>query len=559
MEHGDFPDWSKRDEVRLASYVNPDATYFLGRLSENTFDLPDDPDGHRRILELIYNKLLESGISYDLEKFTYADDVQKIRTPTEILEGVRRGTSFDLSLLFAGLVEGYGLAPVVVVMEGHAFVMVSVKNGRSEWDSLGRSELGALAEPVKEIDVLRDLVASGNYEAIECTGFAASERLRDYPDAAYPETLGRDERGLMSFEQALTSGRAQLFDRPEQLEFALDVAVAHRRIDPHEIRRPVSVVSERRPAEAVALADPAHGTTSVEADRDAVALPRPVSPHLLPLRGFVDRQRELDEILSAVDSGRPVFLVGAAGVGKTALLRRLAYDDKAGADLPDGVVYMKVRDTPVEDVLQDIYGYFFRADEPQKPSESSIKRLLRNAKALIMLDDVQLPPDDVESILDLVPEAAFVIAGRAEKLQGGDFVRIELRGLPSDEALILLERQLGESIPEEERDAAREICRAVDGHPGLLGEAAHAVRDGESLTEVARRYQSTGPSATVAEALLTDLTPIQLKVAEILNAARVPVSLELLERVLADDLAGIPGELHASILALTALDRVDPH
>ena len=65
-----YPDWSKWDEKDLATYVNADAINFLGPLPERPFDLPEDPDGRRRALELIYNKLLKSGISYSLEKFS---------------------------------------------------------------------------------------------------------------------------------------------------------------------------------------------------------------------------------------------------------------------------------------------------------------------------------------------------------------------------------------------------------------------------------------------------------------------------------------------------------
>ena len=169
-----YPEWSKWDEKDLALYVNPDAVNLLGKLPENPYDMPEDPDGRKRILELIYDKLLESGVSYALEKFSYADDVQKIRAGGEILSGAARGTCLDLSLLFAGLAEGYDLVPVVVLTEGHAFVIVSLKNGRREWDSFGRSELEEFTEPVREIEVLRSQVNDGSYLAVECTGFAAS-------------------------------------------------------------------------------------------------------------------------------------------------------------------------------------------------------------------------------------------------------------------------------------------------------------------------------------------------------------------------------------------------
>ena len=576
-----YPEWSKWDEKDLALYVNPDAVNLLGKLPENPYDMPEDPDGRKRILELIYDKLLESGVSYALEKFSYADDVQKIRAGGEILSGAARGTCLDLSLLFAGLAEGYDLVPVVVLTEGHAFVIVSLKNGRREWDSFGRSELEEFTEPVREIEVLRSQVNDGSYLAVECTGFAASEKLRDNPDQAYPETLGRNEKGLMPFEQALTSGKAQLFDRPEDLGFALDITVAHRHKEPLEIGIATSIVSERQQTEAV-VAGSKHGKASVAvAGEDQVELdmrsdhgakvnpvteeesptvfelPVPIKPRVKPLKGLVGRESEKGLIRAAMDDEETVGVYSGNGWGKTALMRSIAY---AGTDeFPDGVVYLKVPKQPVEDVLQDLHDQFYRADEPAKPSLATIKQRLADKRAVVILDELGMDADSVENLTFALPESFYVLASETPS-PFGEARPLQLGGLSADEALAFLQKRLGIELAEEERDAAREICKTLDNHPGHLIEAGNAVLGGRSLAEVARSYQGAAePSAEVAEAVRADLSPIQQKVADILSVAQVPLSLELLERVLADDLTDLPDGLHDAIRALIASERVEAH
>ena len=71
-----------------------------------------------------------------------------------------------------------------------------------------------------------------------------------------------------------------------------------------------------------------------------------------------------------------------------------------------------------------------------------------------------------------------------------------LRGLPPDDALVLLERELGPALGEEDRPAAEALCAALEGHPLRLLQLAALVRDdGLSLTEVAERVRLHAGSA----------------------------------------------------------------
>jgi hypothetical protein len=65
---------------------------------------------------LIYN----FNISYINPPPTYNLSAQRLRTPTEIIEG-RRGTCIDLALLFAACLEYVDIYPVIFLLKNHAF------------------------------------------------------------------------------------------------------------------------------------------------------------------------------------------------------------------------------------------------------------------------------------------------------------------------------------------------------------------------------------------------------------------------------------------------------
>ncbi|HET9819577.1 MAG TPA: DUF3320 domain-containing protein [Rhodanobacteraceae bacterium] len=88
---------------------------------------PDGIDGYeaksrQRVWELtsaLWSAVCGFEISYALPPASFAESGQKIRTPSQILDG-RIGTCLDTSLLFAAAAEQAGLNPIVVLTKGHA-------------------------------------------------------------------------------------------------------------------------------------------------------------------------------------------------------------------------------------------------------------------------------------------------------------------------------------------------------------------------------------------------------------------------------------------------------
>ncbi|MCB9101644.1 MAG: hypothetical protein H6632_19060, partial [Anaerolineales bacterium] len=208
--------WARTvDRAGVARYVDADRAARVANLTltDSAYDLSAANDGRRRLAQQIYQGLLaraEQGqpMAYDRPEYNYEQDIQTIRPPEDVLVSPRQGTCLDLSLLYAGLCLHYGLLPLVVLLDGHAYVAVSLTHSRSHdqasgWDSFGRQELAAIEQGeglLTDAAVVAQLIAQGAYLPVECTGFAYTHKLPDN----LPEGQGRF-MGYLSFEQAVVA------------------------------------------------------------------------------------------------------------------------------------------------------------------------------------------------------------------------------------------------------------------------------------------------------------------------------------------------------------------
>jgi hypothetical protein len=208
------------------------------------------------------------------------------------------------------------------------------------------------------------------------------------------------------------------------------------------------------------------------------------SPVLLrprPVRGLVDRQEDVAAALAAVGSCLPVEVHGPPGIGKSTLLRHLAHSAEAGS-LRDGVVHLSARQQPAADLLQALFEAFYECDAPFKPTATQARHLLRDRKALILLDDCELGREAAEELLDTGPACAFVLAS-PERCLWGEGQAIHLGALPRDDARALFERELGRALSEEERSAFESLYTRLEGQPLRLLQAASQVREGRPVAE----------------------------------------------------------------------------
>ena len=301
-----WPPWPTSDLVGLARYVATHADRLLPGIDRYT--LAAGAEGPIAVARAIYELLLERHISYDVDSYHPSEVLQDIRSPAEVLLAPRRATCLDAALLYAALVKAYELLPVVVVLDGHALTLVSRRYGLREWNTRAGSDR-LRSGPVTDPDVIRELVRSGDFAAVECTGFT---RVSSDPTGRL--SLLQRVDGYLSFDAALAAGFAALTGGTWRPRSAVDIAAAHfdLRIQPYEVEPSALTVAEAELDQWVVGHD--------EMLRDLRERPR----HLLSSQlGFVtpgkDHPAAPANILRRLtESTHPgVLLTGPAGTGKT--------------------------------------------------------------------------------------------------------------------------------------------------------------------------------------------------------------------------------------------------
>lgn len=221
-------------------------------------------------------------------------------------------------------------------------------------------------------------------------------------------------------------------------------------------------------------------------------LPIPIRLRPRRFEDLIGRETELQQCVTALEAAQTIELYGAAGVGKSVLLRHLAHHSITDSKrlFPDGVVYFHVHQHElVEDLQQRLYFAFYRCDR-FRPSSVRIQQDLQDKRALILLDNTKLSRKDIEQLWKVVPNCVFLFASQEQNLWG-EGRPIPVRGLAVDKALLLMERDLNRTLNAQEHKVAESICSLLDGHPLEVLQQIAQVREGtETLDKVIRRIQS---------------------------------------------------------------------
>jgi ABC-type dipeptide/oligopeptide/nickel transport system ATPase subunit len=249
------------------------------------------------------------------------------------------------------------------------------------------------------------------------------------------------------------------------------------------------------------------------------ARPRPVLLRPRAFRGLLDREAELRTASITIVAAEPLALEGSDGLGKTTLLRAIVHDAPTEG-LSDGIVYCSARQRNAEDLLEFVFETFYESDSPAKPTGAELHRFLQNLKALILFDDVAADRTEVSDIINSLPECVCIFASVGRTLWG-EGRTIQIEGLPAEEALRLVERELGKPISEHERAVAETFCKKVQGHPLYLIQGAALVRQGSTFAELG---ESVAKSADgIMRRTLAGLTDSQRQVLSVVAAAGLPI------------------------------------
>ena len=196
---------------------------------------------------------------------------------------------------------------------------------------------------------------------------------------------------------------------------------------------------------------------------------RPIDRRGRDFPDLIGRREEIRAVQRAARAGRPVELIAPPGMGKSALLRHLAFRLPT---LPDGVVWLSAANRPYDDLLEKLFDAFFQTSLPVKLNADDLLRHLSGINALLLVDDVDLSRDEVGALLAALPQAALVLASNERRLRGEGHA-IPLGGLALDEGMTLFTRQVGRSLrPHEEGEVRRLV--AFGGSPLAIKQSALA-------------------------------------------------------------------------------------
>ena len=240
------------------------------------------------------------------------------------------------------------------------------------------------------------------------------------------------------------------------------------------------------------------------------ARPAPIQLRPRAFSKLLGRKKEIEQSDIALKASQTIELYGSAGIGKSVLLRQLAYHETAEAlkHFPDGVIYFHLLcEEPVEDLQQKIYEAFYESDRPFKPSAVRVRHDLQNKCALILLDNAKLSRKDIEKLGETAPNCVFAFTS-LERSLWGEGRPIQVSGLSLDAALDLMKRELkrSQSLTAQEQAAATTICTGLNGHPlEILQHIAGMHESKEWLADVAGRVQKNTSQKARTEQLLKPL------------------------------------------------------
>lgn len=207
------------------------------------------------------------------------------------------------------------------------------------------------------------------------------------------------------------------------------------------------------------------------------APPGPARPELPPL----ERDGERERLVRLLARGRSVRLTGPAGSGRTTLLDAVAADC---ADLaPDGVVRLTGFHRTQTDLLYDLF-YAVYSAPLYRPEPDELRALVREAGAVVVLDDIEFGGAALDEILDATPECAFLISATPDVPAPSAHSLIEelfLDGLDRAGGLELLERVVGRVLTEEEANWSGDLWFESEGLPLRFVQAGALLRQRDGL------------------------------------------------------------------------------
>jgi tetratricopeptide (TPR) repeat protein len=210
------------------------------------------------------------------------------------------------------------------------------------------------------------------------------------------------------------------------------------------------------------------------------------------LRVFVGRNRELSQIISAIQSAQRVLLHGMPGVGKSALAITAAQKMHDSGYFKDGILWISdIRKAPIESVCDAIARRLGDKEIPQLPSndkpDATRELLATFDKMLIVLDHLDSIKTAQALIENTIPVNIAVLVASRQRHPIGE-LEIQVNPLETEEAIHLFREASGCNIGD--NDLIGEICSSLENHPlALVISAARVKIERMSLSRLKERLE----------------------------------------------------------------------
>jgi hypothetical protein len=226
-----------------------------------------------------------------------------------------------------------------------------------------------------------------------------------------------------------------------------------------------------------------HGTAIFPGRKPSFIL-RPVKsqPPRSP-RGFVGREKETAILERYISENETVLVHGPEGMGKTALVKKVA-NGLPATNMPDGVIFMEAVDEEgkllgEQDIIQLLFDVLYDSDPPSKATSAVAGTLLSNTRPLVILDRYELPPATLNHIPDLFPKGSVVVTSRIPPTDD-TFQDIKIEPLAHADAIQLLADKSGTQLNETSRPVISQICELVENVPLAIIVTANFVRNNKT-------------------------------------------------------------------------------
>lgn len=206
-------------------------------------------------------------------------------------------------------------------------------------------------------------------------------------------------------------------------------------------------------------------------DFRARRLPRTWPAPRVPCLG---RDTALTALATALSTGGHVCVCGPSGIGKTTFLYRAATLGVLAADtVPDraGMVWPSSGFRHAEDLLRDLFAACYHVGPDTPVPDTTVRRFLRPIAALVVLDNMMLPADELRSVVEAMPDSTFVIA--ADRPDPPGLAQpLPLAGLTLDDGIRLVTGRLDGTPTDDDIARASGVWEEYDGNPGRLARLA---------------------------------------------------------------------------------------